>query len=76
MIQIKIKISGITPKMPVKEFETKDCKMLFWSLIAVGFKTKKIPTLHNRMNNMYGTYLKIIEKTENIFLASIFGPQA
>lgn len=29
MIQIKIKISGITPKMPVKEFETKDCKMLF-----------------------------------------------
>lgn len=29
MMQIKIKISGITPKIPVKEFETKDDKMLF-----------------------------------------------
>ncbi len=46
-----MKISGITPNIPANEFETKDSKILFLSLIAVGFNTRKIPTLQKRMNN-------------------------
>lgn len=48
--QIRMKISGITPIMPVKELETIDSKILFLSLIAVGFNTRKIPTLQKRIN--------------------------
>lgn len=64
------------PKTPMNEFESKASKILFLSLIAVGLKTKKIPTLQNSMNKTYGTYLKTIEKTENAFLESIFDPHA
>ena len=48
---IKIKISGITPNIPANEFETKDSKILFLSLIAVGFNTRNIPILQKSINS-------------------------
>ncbi len=47
-----MKIYGITPRSPTKDYEINDSKIAFSSLIAVGFKTKNIPTLHSSMNKM------------------------
>lgn len=73
---IRINIYGITPKTPTKDPDTKDYKILFWSLIAVGFKMKNTPTLQSKMKSKYGNTLKIIEGIETMCLVSNLGPHA